>query len=230
MKIKNKLALTMVGLVAIGLAGCKKNSDEILGESPAKFDATTHFIAGTITPKNGSYKSVYFIKLLDGNKAVFMSSGNDFSGDYSLTKDSLIVTISDPNNYRIAKYAINAQNQLTSAYYRALTTEYMASGQLLKIETQNQLAGMTFKGEEFKLGALSNRKDLTYKFSPNSLSYGSGLDARAITVSSNTYESINGVAFKYKNGTNVELGFIADKKLTLFRSSGLFYYGEFAQQ
>lgn len=89
---------------------------------------------------------------------------------------------------------------------------------------------MTFKGEEFKLGALSNRKDLTYKFSPNSLSYGSGLDARAITVSSNTYESINGVAFKYKNGTNVELGFIADKKLTLFRSSGLFYYGEFAQQ
>ena len=230
MKIEKRTTLIIAFITALGLASCKKNSDDALGESPAKFDVTTQFIAGTITPKNGSYKSVYLIKLLEGNKAVFMSSGNDFSGDYILTKDSLIVTISDPNNYRIAKYAINAQNQLTSAYYRALTTEYTASGQLLKIESQNQLTGKTFKGEEFKLGAVSNRKDLIYKFSPGSLSYGSGLDAGVINVSSNTYELINGVAFKSKNGTNVELGFIADKKLTLFRSSGLFYYGEFTQQ
>jgi hypothetical protein len=229
MNTKNTIALAMLILTSLSFTSCKKDSQDSR-EVVIPFEPTSHFIAGTITPKNGSYKSVFFIKLLEANKAVFVSSGNDFSGDYNLTKDSLIVTVSDPNNYRIAKFAINSDHQLTSAYYRALTTEYGATGQLLKIETTNQLLGKTFKGEEFKLGAVSNRKDFIYKFGPSALTYGSGLDAAAINSATNTYELINGSAFKYKSGTTVELGFIANKKLTVFRSSGLFYYGDFLQQ
>lgn len=228
MKINYLKTLILLTICALALVSCKKDKASVEQEKP--FVVTDFFIAGTTTPKSGSYSSVYFIKLLENNKATFMGSGNDFSGDYKLTKDSLIVTISDPNNYRIAKYAINDKHQFTSAYYRALTTEYTATGELIKIEATNQLAGKTFKGEEFKMGPTSFRKDLIYKFGAAGTTYGSGLDIATIDDRLNTYELINNSAFKFKNGTNVELGFVANKKLTAFRSSGLFYYGKYDQQ
>jgi hypothetical protein len=225
-KMKYQKSLLVLIATLFALSGCKK--DKTTTEQP--FVATEYFIAGTITPKSGSYASVYFIKIMENNKAVFMGSGNDFTGDYTLTKDSLIVTISDPNNYRIAKFAINDQHQLTQAYYRALTTEYNATGELIKIEDTNQLAGKSFKGEEFKMGSVSFRKDLIYKFGATGTTYGSSLDASAINDKANTYELINNSAFKYKSGSNVELGFVANKKLTVFRLSGLYYYGKYEQQ
>jgi hypothetical protein len=228
MKITYSRLLFCFALSIFVMSSCKKNAEPIDEGTP--FELTDNYIAGTITPKSGSYSSVYFIKLLQGNKGVFISSGNDFTGDYTLSKDSLIFTVSDPNNYRIVKFAINSDHKLTSAYYRALTTEYAATGQLLKIESSNQLAGKSFKGEEFKLGALSNKKDLVYRFNTTGTSYGQGVDASAIDVSANSFELINNSAFKYKSGSTVELGFIANKTLTVFRLSGLYYYGSYAQQ
>ena len=222
-----KLAL-LVALAVGVVSSCKKDDSSHQAEKP--FVISEYYIAGTITPKSGSYTSVYLIKLLEDNKAVFVGTGNDLRGEYSLTKDSLIVTIPDPNNYRTARFAINSEHQLTSSYYRALTTEYGSTGNLLKIEENNQLAGKVFKGEEFKMGPVSFRKDLNYKFNGSGLTLGSGIDLNAIDDEGITYELINNSAFKYKSGSTTEIGFLSNNQLTVFRSSGLFYYGRYAQQ
>lgn len=221
---KHKLLVTLtVSLFALN--GCKK--EKIATENP--FIVTEHFVGGTIRPKSGSYTSVFLIKLLTDNKAVFLTSGRDFAGDYVLTKDSLIVTVSDPNNYRIAKFAISQKHELTSAYYKALTTEYDATGELITIGNKNQLAGKRFKGEEFKMGGTSYRKDLVYKFAASGTTFGADVEANA-DDKANTYELINNNAFRFKDGARVEFGFASNKKLTVFRLSGLYYYGKYDQQ
>lgn len=220
-----KLPLLFSCLAA--LAGCK---DDDVAPEAAPFVLTDHYVAGTLTPKSNTYSSVYLISLLANNKAVYIGSGNNLTGDYTLTKDSLIFKVSDPNNYRVARFGINEKHELTSAYYKALTMEYGATGALLPIAATNQLAGKTFKGEEMKIGPASSRKDLIYRFNAAGTSYGSGVDPAAINADANTFELINNSAFKYKQGTTTELGFVADKKLTAFRLSGLYYYGTYAQQ
>jgi hypothetical protein len=54
--------------------------------------------------------------------------------------------------------------------------------------------------------------------------FGSGQDAATIDNTANNYTLIGGSGFKYVNGSTVEMGFVSEKKLTVFRSSGLFYY------
>ncbi|TDH26962.1 hypothetical protein EXU57_09160 [Segetibacter sp. 3557_3] len=227
--MKNTFAKSMLftAIIMTSLAACKKDNT---GPAEKPFVVTDHYVAGTITPANNAYNSVYMISLLENNKAVFISSGNNFTGDYTLTKDSLIVIISDPANYRVAKFAINEKHELTSAYYRALTTEYKATGKLLEIEATNQLAGKTFKGEEFKMGPVSFKKDLVYKFSSTGTTYGSGTDPQTINDQSNAFELINNSAFKFKSGSNVEMGFYTNNQLTVFRLSGLYYFGTYTQQ
>jgi len=225
MRTNAQKLLVALTVALFAFSGCKK--EKITAESP--FVATEHFIGGTITPKNGSYTSVFLIKLLADNKAVFMSSGKDFAGDYVLSKDSLIVTVSDPNNYRVAKFAINQKHELTSAYYKALTLEYNATGELITIGDKNQLAGKRFKGEEFKMGGTSYRKDLVYKFAASGTTFGADVEANA-DDKANTYELINNNAFRFKDGARVEFGFASNKKLTVFRLSGLYYYGKYDQQ
>lgn len=220
------MLVILSGLIA--LAACKKEKKGVIPEKP--FALTDNFIGGTLTPQNNSYTSVYLISFLADNKATYTSSGRDFDADYVLTKDSLIVTVSDPNNYKTAKFAINSDHKLTSAYYRALTKEYAATGELIAIAKTNQLLGKVFKGEEFKFGGNSNRKDLYFKFNATALSYGTGIDKNALDDTTNGYQAINNSAFKYKNGDVTELGFLSGKQLTTFRVSGLYYYGKFLKE
>ncbi|WP_410221145.1 hypothetical protein [Pedobacter sp.] len=209
--------------------GCKKDhNDENKTEKP--FVITEFFVGGTLTPASKSYTSVFFINFLENNKAVFISSGNNLTGDYILTDNELVFEVKDPNNYRLVKFSLDKDKKITSAYYKALTTEYAATGDLIPVTESNQLSGKTFKGEEFKMGPVTNRQGLIYNFNKTSTTYGSGTEAATIDNTLNSYTLINGCAFKYVNGSTTELGFVTNKKLTVFRYSGLYYFGKYDQQ
>lgn len=225
MKNSNLLAVATLIMVTV-MPSCDHN-DHISVEKP--FDIKQFFVAGTTTPPSGSYRSVYLIKFLEENKAVIISSGPDFTADYSLTKDSLTVTVSDPQNYRTYRYSVDGKHNITSAYYKALTMEYKTTGSMIPISANNLLAGKTFKGEEFKMGPVSFRKDLYYKFSSDGKSFGTGLDLGMIDEKAFPYDLINGAAFKSKSGNTTQIGFFTDS-LTVFRSSGLYYFGNYAKQ
>lgn len=220
--------ITVIVLTGLLVASCQKN-ENLEPDKPETFDITNHYIAGTISPKSDSYKSIYLIKLLADNKAVFMGTGNDLTGSYSLTKDSLIIVVENKDNFRTARFSINEKHELTSAYYRALAMEYKATGTLIKIPEQNMLSGKTYKGEEYKMGPALNKSSWFYKFSSTDLNYGSAEQLSGLETK-NQYELINNSAFKYKNGNTTEIGFVVDKQLTVFRSSGLFYFGAYQQQ
>lgn len=209
--------------------GCKKDHHE--DNTPEKpFVITGYFVGGTLTPASKNYTSVFFINFLENNKAVFISSGNNLTGDYTLTDDEIVFEVKDPNNYRLAKFSLDKDKKIISAYYKALTTEYGATGDLIPVAENNQLAGKIFKGEEFKMGPASNRQGLIYNFNKTSTTYGLGTDATTIDNTTNNYTLINGSAFKYVNGSTTELGFLSNKRLTVFRYSGLYYFGKYEQQ
>jgi len=228
MKLLKKLSLLLlIGTVAFN--GCKKKNEPAPSEP---FVITKHIIAGTLTPKTGSkYSSVFFIQFLEGNKALFInSSSTNLTGDYTITDNEIVFEVTG-GNARIARFTLDANKKITSAYYKALTMESDATGELLPVQETNQLAGKTFKGEEFKMGAVSNRNGVIYSFNKvGTTSYGSGTDIAIIDNSVNNYTLIGGSGFKHVNGSTVELGFISNKKLAVFRSSGLFYYGTYDQQ
>lgn len=213
------------------LNSCKKNK-EITPEPAAPFDIKNNFLAGTLSQKSGSkYTSVFFIQFLEDNKALMINSSSaNLAGTYTLTATELTFEVTG-SNARIAKFTLDANKKITAAYYKALTTEYNATGELLPVKETNELAGKTFKGEEFKMGEVSYRTGLTYVFNTESTkSYGSGTDVTAIDKTTNNYTLIGGSGFKYINGSNVELGFVSNKKLTVFRIGGLYYYGKYDQQ
>lgn len=224
------LTLTFAVLI-MGFASCKKeNAAEADLAKP--FTITDHFVAGTLAQKTGTkYNSVYFIQLLDDNKALFInSSSTNLVGTYTLSETELVFEVTG-GNARIARFTLDKDKKITSAYYKALTTEYDATGELLTVKETNELAGKKFKGEEFKMGEISNRAGLVYSFNKaGTTTYGSGTEATAIDNTVNNYTLIGGNGFKYVNGTAVELGFVSNKKLTVFRSSGLYYYGKYDQQ
>lgn len=210
--------------------GCKK--DQTKPDLSKPFAITDYFVAGTLKQKSGSkYTSVFFIQLLEDNKALFInSSSTNLVGTYTLTETELVFEVTG-GNARIAKFALDRDKQITTAYYKALTTEYDASVELLAVKETNELAGKTFKGEEFKMGQVSNRIGVIYRFNKvGTTTFGSGLDAATIDNTANNYTLIGSNGFKYVNGSTVEMGFISKKKLTVFRSSGLFYYGRYDQQ
>jgi hypothetical protein len=229
MKTVKSLSLILIACI-VAFSSCKKNEAE---PEPAKpFVITDHFVAGTLSQKSGTkYTSVFFIQLLEGNKALFInSSSTNLVGTYTLTETELVFEVTG-GNARIARFTLDKGKKITSAYYKALTTEYDATGELLPVKETNELAGKTYKGEEFKMGEISNRPGLIYSFNKaGTTTYGSGVDAAAIDNAANSYTLIGGSGFKYLNGSNVELGFVSNKKLTVFRSGGLFYYGKYDQQ
>lgn len=210
-------------------SGCKKDHSHEENEPEKPFVITEHYIAGTLTQKTGSkYSSVFFIQLLKDSQALFInSSANNLSGTYTLTDTELIFEVTG-GNARIAKFTLDKNKKVTSAYYKALTMEYEATGELLPIKTTNELSGKTFKGDEYKMGETVNKTGLNYSF--GATAYGSGTDLASIDKNTNTYTLIGGSGFKYINGSNVELGFLSNKKLTVFRVSGLYYYGKYDQQ
>lgn len=222
-------ALFIILSVTFMSSGCKKDHhhEEAIPEKP--FVITEHYIAGTLTQKTGSkYTSVFFIQLLKDNKATFInSSATNLSGTYTLTDTELIFEVTG-GNARIAKFTLDKDKKVTAAYYKALTMEYEATGELLPVKESNELAGKTFKGEEYKMGEASNRTGLSYSF--GTTAYGSGTDITTIDKTTNNYTLIGGSGFKYVNGSNVELGYVSDKKLTVFKVSGLYYYGKYTQQ
>ncbi|RWU10586.1 hypothetical protein [Pedobacter chitinilyticus] len=222
-------ALFIILSVTFMSSGCKKDhhDEETTPEKP--FVITEHYIAGTLTQKTGSkYSSVFFIQLLKDGKATFInSSATNLSGTYTLTDTELVFEVTG-GNARIAKFTLDKDKKVTSAYYKALTTEYEATGELLPVKETNELTGKTFKGDEYKMGEVSNRTGLNYSF--GATAYGSGTDATTIDKTTNNYTLIGGSGFKYVNGSNVELGFVSNKKLTVFRVSGLYYYGKYTQQ
>ncbi|MBZ4192474.1 hypothetical protein [Niabella beijingensis] len=213
------------GLLALG--GCSK--EKIKQEQEKPFTITEYFVAGTISPSGNSYKSIYLIQLLENNKAVFISSGKDFTGNYTLTDDSLVVIVSDPDNYREARFAVNSKHQLTAAQYKALAMEYNTTGTLLKIESTNQFAGKTFGGREYRMGPAVNKEHWYYKFDATGTKYGSGENTSFITPAT-AIEIINNSAFKFKKEATTELGFISGDSLTVFRYSGLYYFGNYKMQ
>ncbi len=227
--MKSIKALFIILSVTFMSSGCKKDHhlEEATPEKP--FVITEHYIAGTLTQKTGSkYTSVFFIQLLNDNKATFInSSTTNLSGTYTLTDTELVFEVTG-GNARIAKFTLDKDKKVTSAYYKALTTEYEATGELLSLKETNELAGKTFKGDEYKMGEVSNRTGLSYSFGANA--YGSGTDVAAIDKTTNNYTLIGGSGFKYVNGSNVELGYVSNKKLTVFRLNGLYYYGKYNQQ
>jgi heat shock protein HslJ len=230
MKTVKTLSLILTACL-LAFSSCKKKNDA--EPEPAKpFVITNHFVAGTLSQKSGTkYTSVFFIQLLEDNKALFINtSSNNLVGTYTLSETELVFEVTG-GNARIAKFTLDKDKKITSAYYKALTTEYDATGELLPVKETNELAGKNFKGEEFKMGEISNRPSLTYSFNKaGTTSFGSGIDATAIDNTTNNYTLIGGSGFKYVNGSTVELGFVSNKKLTVFRSSGLFYYGKYDQQ
>lgn len=226
--MKNKLkGLCFVALSLALLSSCR-NEDTENKVKPETFDITNYFVAGTIAASKGSMnKSVYLIKLLENNKAVFMNSTSDLAGEYQLTKDSLIVTITDPSNYRVSKFAINEKKQLTSAYYKALKKEYPeVTGVLLKKESNSQLAQRNFIGDEYKWGSLNN-KDYYYKFDNEGTAYGSGTDLAKIATDKKIVENIGNRAFRYRHGNTSEMGFVSGDSLTVFKLQGLYYFGTY---
>lgn len=230
MKTIKTLSLILTACL-FAFSSCKKENDS--EPEPAKpFVITDNFLAGTLRQKSGTkYTSVFFIQFLEGNKALFInSSSTNLVGTYTLSETELVFEVTG-GNARIARFTLDKDKKITSAYYKALTTEYDATGELLPVKETNELAGKNFKGEEFKMGEISNRPGLTYSFNKTgTTTYGSGIDAAAIDNTTNNYTLIGGSGFKYVNGSMVELGFVSNNKLTVFRSSGLFYYGKYDQQ
>ncbi|MEJ7558587.1 MAG: hypothetical protein WKF66_09790 [Pedobacter sp.] len=217
--------------ILLAFTSCKKNNDP--EPEPSKpFEITDHFVAGTLAQKTGNkYTSVFFIQLLEDNKALFInSSSSNLVGTYTVSETELVFEVTG-GNARIAKFTLDKDKKITSAYYKALTTEYDAIGELLEVKETNELAGKKFKGDEFKIGEVSNRAGVIYSFNKaGTTTYGSGIDAATIDNAANNYTLIGGNGFKYVSGSTVELGFVSNKKLTVFRSSGLFYYGKYDQQ
>ncbi|WP_345952657.1 hypothetical protein [Mucilaginibacter sp. PAMB04168] len=229
MKFLQRTVLALTACLLI-FSSCKKNNDE--APAPAKpFAITDNFIAGTLTSRSGTKStSVFFIQLLEDNKALFInSSSTNLTGTYTLTDTELTFEVTG-GNARIARFALDKDKKVTSAYYKALTMEYDATGELLPVKTTNELAGKVFKGDEYKMGDLLFRSALVYNFANTSTSYGSGTDVGTIVNTANTYTLIGGSGFKYQSGSTTELGFVSGKRLTVFRSSGLSYYGKYDQQ
>ncbi|MBD1432993.1 hypothetical protein H8B06_09165 [Sphingobacterium sp. DN00404] len=232
MKPFKKLCLFIL-LGIFSFSGCKSDDEIPKPEPESPFEITDHFVAGTLTQKSGSkYTSVFFIQFLEDNKALFInSSSNNLVGTYTLTDDELTFEVTGGNE-RVARFTLDENKKITSAYYRALTMEYDATGQLLPVSETNELAGKTFMGEEFKMGEASNRTGVIYTFNKaGTTTYGSGTtDAAEIDNTVNNYTLIGGNGFKYVSGSKVELGFISNKELTVFRVDGLYFYGKYAQQ
>lgn len=227
-----KTSLLFILMAIFTLSGCGKDDETPEPEPEEPFEITDYFVAGTLTQKTGSkYTSVFFIQLLEDNKALFInSSSTNLVGTYSLTEDELVFEVTGGNE-RIAKFTLDEDNKITSAYYRALTMEYDATAELLPVTETNELAGKTFLGEEFKMGEEINRTGVVYKFNKaGTTTYGSGTDAAEIDNTTNNYTLIGGNGFKYVNGSKVELGFVSNKELTVFRVDGLYFYGKYAQQ
>ncbi|MCF3108099.1 hypothetical protein LL912_04860 [Niabella sp. CC-SYL272] len=226
-----KLFIFIISAAIIAISGCKKN--DITPQPDKPFVITDHFVAGTNTQKTGSrYTSVYFIQFLENNKALFIaSSASNLEGTYTLTDSTLLFEVTG-GNARTAKFTLDKHKKITSAYYTGNgPVEYEATAELLPITATNELAGKTFKGEEFKMGEVSNRQGLIYNFNrAGTTTYGSGTDAAAMDNTATNYTLIGGSGFKSVNGSTTELGFISNKKLTVFRLSGLYYYGKYDQQ
>ena len=83
--------------------GCSKDKpvEEIVlqQETKKEFDIKERFIAGVLGDKN---KSVFLIKFLEKEKAIFMNSSQEFIGKYKLTDKILEFEVDDVSNYRIA--------------------------------------------------------------------------------------------------------------------------------
>lgn len=231
MKLQTKrLLFILIGVFT--LSSCGKDDENPEPEPEQPFEITDHFVAGTLTQKSGSkYTSVFFIQFLEDGKALFInSSTNNLVGDYTLTENELVFEVTGGNE-RVARFTLDENKKITSAYYRALTMEYDATGELLPVTETNELAGKTFMGEEFKMGEASNRTDVIYTFNKaGTTTYGSGTDAAEIDNTVNSYTLIGGNGFKHINGSKVELGFVSNKELTVFRVDGLYFYGKYAQQ
>jgi|GEM_PF-2011387 len=217
--------LTKLSLIALmgtfALSGCADDKkDQPVPEKP--FDITEHFVAGTIG--NSSYASVYFIQFLEDGKALFISEASkNLVGEYTLTDTEIKFDVTGANE-RHAVFTLDADKKITEAAYNAPGgATYVATGNLLAETEKNQLAGKVFEGEGKNF--LGTKSTKIYDFNAKAATYGVGADAAAIDNTANSYTLIGGHGFKHVNGSNVELGFLLDRKLTTFLFGGLYYSG-----
>lgn len=232
MKLFKKLLLAALTISMVFIA-CKKES-AVEPEPVKPFDIKEHFVAGTLKSTTGTSISVFFIQFLENNKAMLINTNaNNLVGPYTLTDDSLILTVGGGNAFT-ARFALDKDRKITFADYDPVsgTVVYETTAMLLSATDTNELAGKTFKGDE-KGGNPPYgipRAGVIYNFNADTTAFGSGTDALTINNKAIGYTSIGGRGFKYLSGSNAELGFVYDKKLTVFRSSGLSYYGVYNQQ
>jgi hypothetical protein len=230
LKLSTIQTLFTIALLFVMLQSCSKD-DGGSGNTETKFSYTNYYVAGTITQKTGTkYNSTYMITFQNDSSATFIGASSIFNGKYKVEKDTLIFEVPDPNNYRIAKFGINSNHELTSSYYRALTLEYNSTGKLIKNPESNQFAGKIFKGDQYKMGEVLNAAGFTYKFNSTGTAFGFGPDGATIDNSANTFAMYNNAAFRYENGGIKEFGVLIDGKLVTLKVSGLFYYGTFSPQ
>lgn len=232
MKKLNLLLAATLFLVTI-MPSCD-HRDHLSIEKP--FDIKEHFIAGTNEPLKGAYfRSIYFIKFLEDNKAAIIDGRQVTLADYVLTKDSLIVSyISEKvpkSDSMVYKFSLDMNKNITSSFYKSFTMESKSSGRLFPVKDSNLLAGKVFKGEEFKWSSGSFNKNWYYKFSSDGKTYGTGNDINTIDDKAYPYELINAIGFRSKQGNYLHLGYVTDS-LTTFRvgAGGFYFFGKYGKQ
>ncbi|MDO4224819.1 MAG: hypothetical protein Q4C75_02885 [Bergeyella zoohelcum] len=221
----NFIKFLFIGILGgVLLVSCRNDdgAETTSTSTQTAFDIQNYFVAGTIGLPN---KSTYAISFLEKNKAIVHMSSADFIGEYTFVAGkSLVVEVKDPANYRIFKLALDADNKVQLAYYQALQMAYVTTGNFFELKANNQLAGKTFKGIEYKMGGKENgEKNYTFSTSGTSYLYDNETENRSV-------ELINNSVFRYKGNKISELGFVAGDSLTTFRTQGIYYFGTFKQQ
>lgn len=217
--LKNSLLL----IFFLGLTSCSKEEKPTVNtENQTSLDLKDYFLVGTI----GSSNSVYMIKFLDQGKAIFYNSSSNLVGQYSLEKDLLTFEVKDEANYRLIKCFLDKENQVRFTYYQALKMPYLSDGKLLKIADENQFAGKTFSGTEYRMGTNVQAEKWFYKFDDKGEHYGVGEVSSDITPD-REIEFLNNSVFRYKASGITEMGYIDNQTLKVSSVRGLYFSGTY---
>lgn len=180
------------------------------------FDLREYFAAGTL----GTTSGVYTISFLEKGKAILHIPDADFVGTYKVENKILEVKINESENYRIFKFYLNDLNEIRFSYYEE-DTPYLATGKLLKINTENPFKNKAFQGTELRMGRpLPN--DIFYKFSEDGKKIGFGETLSDITPEYKL-DFINSSVFRYSwhsNNSYKGIGFIDGEEVKISSKRG----------
>lgn len=126
-------------------------------------------------------------------------------------------------NYEITTSHYEVRFYQEDGSYEPAPVQYTATGELGETPDDNQLAGNSFVGNQYRFGTEGVfQENFTYLFSDTEDTYESGTEN--IDDQSFTYELLSNVAFRYQKSHTKEFGVLVDNQLIVFRESGLFYW------